>query len=409
VNDATADRHRVERAFVLAVERFDLAARVVRALPRLPPPRARVRVLAVGKAAPAMVRGALLAWSARIERALVVVPEGTPCDLDDARVEVVRAGHPLPDVRSVDAAERALSLAAQEARDVLVVLVSGGASALLALPIEGVTLEDKIGVTRALLASGASIEETNLVRRHLSRIKGGGLTRAAAPGRVLALLASDVIGGHAYDVGSGPTTTDPTTVNDARAALTRWAPSFAALPLRETLEPGELGANRQRANIVASPNDLAEAVAVLLADEGFAPRILPPSNASADELATEYERLCDALGPRCAVVRVAEPRLTVTATRQGKGGRASHLAALVGRRLPEGFVFLAGASDGVDGTSGAGGAVVDASFRSIGDQRIQEALAGFDTARIHEEAGTVIRGGPSGKNFADVHILCRLR
>jgi glycerate 2-kinase len=407
VNDAAADR-RVERAFVLAVERFDLSARVERTLPRLPPPRAGVRVLAVGKAAPAMVRGAFRAWSARIERSLVVVPDGTACDLEDARVEVVRAGHPLPDARSVDAAERGLSLAAQGPRDVLVVLVSGGASALFALPIEGVTLEDKVSVTRALLASGASIEETNLVRRHLSRVKGGGLTRAAAPGRVLALLASDVIGGHVYDIGSGPTTTDPTTVSDARAALTRWAPSFARLPLRETLDAGELAAKRQRVKIVASPNDLAEAVALLLAEEGFAARVLPPSNVDAVELAAAYEAMCDELGPGSAVVRAAEPRLAVTATRPGKGGRASHIAALVGRRLREGFVFLAGASDGVDGTSGAGGAVVDASLRRIGDRRIEEALAGFDTASIHEEAGTVIRIGPSGMNFTDIHILCRL-
>jgi len=408
VSEEVPDQDVVLSAFVRAVERFDLGARVARALPPRPPARARVRVVAVGKAAPAMALGALSAWSTRIEHTLVVVPDGTACDVGDARVELLRASHPLPDVRSVAAASRALELAREDARDLLVVLVSGGASSLLCAPIEGVMLDDKVEVTRDLLASGAPIGEINVVRRHLSRFKGGGLARAAAPGRVLALLASDVVGDHSHDIGSGPTVIDPTTVGDARTALARWAPSFSRLPLHETLKPGEAVARRQRATVIASPSDLAEAVARLLREEGLSCRVLAPSSAGAEELASEYAALSEGLGPRCAMVRAAEPPVAVRAAHPGKGGRASHVAALVGRRLGAGFVFLAGASDGVDGTSGSAGAVVDASFRSLGDRRIEEALAAFDTARLHEEAGTAIRLGPTGKNFADVHVLCRL-
>jgi glycerate 2-kinase len=394
-------------AFTHGVEQLDLAALVASALPPRPPARARVRVIAAGKAAPEMARGVRSVWSSRIEQTLVVTPDGTPCDESDARLEVLRAAHPLPDARSVAAGERALSLARGEAKDLLVVLISGGASALLCAPIEGVTLADKVGVTAALLASGAPIEDINLVRRHLSRIKGGGLTRAAAPGRVLALLASDVIGGHPHDIGSGPSVSDPTTVDEARQALTRWAPAFSRLPLQGTLEPGEPAARRHRARVIATPTDLAEAVARSLTDRGLACGVLPASSESAGELASEYLRACDELAPGSAIVRSAEPRVAVTFDRPGRGGRAGHIAALVGRRLREGFVFLAGASDGVDGTSGASGAVVDASFRSMGDGRIEEAVATFDTARLHEEAGTVIRLGPTGKNFADVHVLLR--
>jgi glycerate 2-kinase len=394
-------------AFQRALAEIDLTGRVVKALPPRPPSRARVRALAMGKAAPAMARGVAASWPGRVERTLIVVSDGTAGGVEDDRVELVRASHPLPDARSVAAAERALELARQSAEDLLVVLVSGGASALLCAPVTGVTLGDKVGVTRALLRSGAPIEEINLVRRHLSRVKGGGISRAAAPGRVLGLLASDVIGGGPHDIGSGPTVSDPTTVADARAALRRWAPSFAHLPLHETLKPEQPAARRQRAKVIATPNDLAVVLAGVLQAEGVSCRVLAPSTDLAADLAAEYLALCSELEPGSAVVRVAEPSVPIIAARPGNGGRASHTAALVGRRLPTGFVFLAGASDGVDGASGAAGAVVDGSFGALGERRIDEALAAFDTASLHEEARTSIQLAPTGLNFADVHVLYR--
>jgi glycerate 2-kinase len=367
-----------------------------------------------------MARGALRVWKDRVERALVVMPNATSrprfawspvhteegADMGDRRVDVLRAGHPLPNATSVEAGERALQLAHGEAKDLLLVLISGGASALLCAPLESLTLQDKVDVTRALLASGAPISEINLVRRHLSRVKGGGLTRAAWPGRVLALVASDVIGGHIREVGSGPTLPDPTTIEDARAALARWAPSLTRpFHFGETLKPDEPAARRQRAKLVARPDDFAKAVAQALATEGFHARMLSPTNADAGDLAHEYLRLAEGLAQGSAWVRAAEPGLAVTHPSPGKGGRATHMAALVGRYLPAGFVFLAGASDGVDGSSDLAGAVVDADFGALGDARIAAAL---DTATLHAEAETGIELGPTGKNFADVHVLVRV-
>jgi hydroxypyruvate reductase len=149
-------------------------------------------------------------------------------------------------------------------------------------------------------------------------------------------------------------------------------------------------------------------VAEDLSEEGLSCRVLPPSTLGAVELAEAYEGMSESLDRGCAVVRAAEAPVTVSAP-PGRGGRAGHIAALVGLWLREGHAFLAGASDGVDGSSGAAGAAVDASFRHLGVERIREALEAFDTARLHEDAGTAIHLGPTGKNFADVHVLCRLR
>jgi len=367
-------------------------------------------MIAVGKAAPAMARGALRTWSSRIEQGLIVVPDGTGVAIDDARLYVTMAGHPVPDARSVEAAERALAFAHGEAKDLLLVLVSGGASALLCAPAPGVTLEQKIALTRALLDSGASIRELNLIRRHLSRLKGGGLARAGAPGRVLALVASDVIGGEIYDVGSGPTTPDPTTCADAEAALSRVLPALAgSLSFVESMKADEAPARRQRTRVVAGPADFVEVMAAALGSLGLACRTLPPTTADAETLAQEYRSRCEDLAPGEALVRAAEPRLAVRSASPGRGGRATHLAAAVGRDLPDGFVFLAGASDGVDGSSGLAGAVVDGSFRTLGSRRVDEALDGFDSASLHAEAGTGIDLGPTGQNFADVHVLARAR
>jgi glycerate 2-kinase len=401
-------RERVHSAFVRALGRFDLEERLIQSIPPRPPTRARVRLVAVGKAAPSMARALFRLWGPRIDEALVVVPDGTRTEDVETLAEVVRGGHPLPDSRSVHAAERALGLARGEAKDLLVVLVSGGTSALLCAPSVGTTLEEKVSVTRALLGSGAPIQDINVVRSHLSRIKGGGLGRAAFPARVLTRIVSDVIGGEAHDVGSGPTLPDPTTIRDAELALARWVPDFSSrVRFVESLKPEEAAATRQRARIVAGPSDFADAVAEVLTDDGFACKALAPATDDVETLARDYIASASGLARGTAWVRPAEPRLAVTIASPGKGGRSTHLAALVGRGLPEGVVFLAGASDGVGGSSELGGAVVDSSFSGLGRERIDRALLAFDAASLHVEAGTGIVLGPTGKNFADVHVLAR--
>jgi len=386
-------KHTLLRVVQEACAALDLRARVRASVGRAP---RSANVLAIGKAAPAMALGALDAWSEAIEDVLVIAPEGVTMP-DDARVHGLRGAHPLPDQRSLRAAERALAFA-RETTTTLLVLVSGGASALVCAPNAGVSLAQKRALTETMLRSGASIQELNVVRKHLSRIKGGGLLRVT-DARVRTLIASDVIGGVASDIGSGPSVPDRTSVRDARRLLRRFAPRFGELPLARTFS-----ARDGRTRIIASPEDLAGEVARRLRAFG-AVRVLPPSTASANELAGEYLELARRLRPGSSVVRAAEPSVRV-ASDGGRGGRSAHLAALVGRALPHGVLFLAFASDGVDGVSGTGGALVSAGFAKR--DAIEDALARFDTGPLHVGVKSALAEKPSGHNLADVHVLARV-
>lgn len=395
------------QSFTRALAAVDLESRVHDALPARPPRRTRTTVIAIGKAAPSMAAGAIARWPTYVDRALVIAPDDTPCRIRDAEVEIMRASHPLPDERSVAAAERALAVA-RAANGLLLVLISGGASSLVCAPCEGVTLEEKRSVVRALLVSGARIDQINSVRRHLSRIKGGGLVRAAAPTHVLTLLASDVIGASYFDVGSGPTIPDPTTVEDARAVLLQHARKFRGIQLKETLKPGEPEASLQRARLVASPEDLARTLAADLGSQGYAPRVIVPAHTSVEQMADEYRALAAGLEPGEAVVRAAEPIVHVTSLTPGRGGRSGHLAAMLAQSLPEGVTFMAAASDGIDGDSASGGAIVDAeAWSKIDRARVDRAVAAYDTAPLHAEARTAIPAAPTGVNLADIHVLVR--
>jgi hydroxypyruvate reductase len=397
-------RETLRAAFTGALAAVDLTARVARAMPATPRGVRRGLLLAVGKASPAMARGALPAVDARIARALVVAPDGTEAELDDPRVELMRASHPDPDARSVAAGRRAMELVRQS--DYVIALVSGGASSLICLP-RGVSLARYVRVVRALLLGGATAREVNLVRRHLCAVKGGGLARRAA-GPVRTLIASDVIRGEAQDVGSGPTAPDPTTCAQARAVLRRHAPRLALPPLHESLKPTSAAARGLRVRFVARPQDLARALAGELQARLDSVRVLEASVAPADVLAREYLARAQTLRPGQALVRSAEPSLVVDASPAGRGGRSTHLATLVARHLPQGVIFLAGASDGVDGNSGSAGAVVDATLLArVGEEAIARALAAFDTGRLLASAGMTVTLGPTGSNLADVHVLAR--
>jgi hydroxypyruvate reductase len=227
---------------------------------------------------------------------------------------------------------------------------------------------------------------------------------------VRTLVASDVLGGAAYDVGSGPTVADPTTRADARAVLARYAPRLAVPALHESLKPGAAAARGLRVRVVARPEELARAVARELAGEGGAVRVLRASVAPVAALAREYAARARGLRAGEAVVRAAEPSLAVDAGKPGRGGRSTHLAALVAADLPPGVAFLAAASDGVDGTSDTGGAVVDASLLArVPREARMRALTAFDTGPLLASAEMTLPLRPSGTNLADVHILARAR
>jgi glycerate 2-kinase len=222
-------------------------------------------------------------------------------------------------------------------------------------------------------------------------------------------VVSDVLGGAAYDVGSGPTVADPTTRAEARAVLARVAPGTRVPALHESLKPGTAAARGLEVKVVARPEELARAVARELAAGAAGVRVLRASVAPVAVLVREYVARGRALGAGEAVVRAAEPTLAVEAGKRGRGGRSTHLAALVAAELPPGVVFLAAASDGVDGTSDTGGAAVDASLLTrVTRDALARAVAAFDTGPLLASAGMTLPRRPSGTNLADVHVLARV-
>ena len=405
----------VRRAFTDTLATFSLRALVAESLPPLPPKRALVRVVAAGKAAIPMMLGALDRWPDRIDRALVVTVDGAPLDALPPRVEALVASHPIPDERSVRAAERAIDLVRDlSTPDLVLALVSGGASSLLCLPPRGFSLDDKRALVRDLLESGATIRDVNLVRRHASRIKGGRLAEAASPARVLTLAVSDVIAGGLQDIGSGPSVPDPSTLDEARAVLLRFAPAWASrVPLTESLDPR--AAPRFRARVIADPSTFAARLAATLATLSssadaalsLASRALPADEGDAATIAARRLDQARSLAPGEALVIPCEPTLRLPPD-HGHGGRAGHIAMRLLATLPPDVVCLCGATDGADGSSASAGALVSALHRSCDPAEIARALAIFDDAPLHAKLGTRLETGPTGLNFADVHVLARL-
>ncbi len=399
----------VERALATARGAVDVPTLVDRSL--LGVHGDRVFVAAIGKAAPRMAEGAWKRLGDRLRHAVVVAPDDVDVSFlaESRRIELIRAAHPLPDRRSVEAGRRLLSLARTKWASDLVVLLSGGASSLVCAPAPGLDVATKRAVVRAMLRSGAPIADVNVVRKHMSLVKGGGLLRAAYPKPVVTRIVSDVIAGSADVVGSGPSVPDPSTPEVARHLLRIHAPRYADLPLVDTLDPSAIEARASDVRILATPESFARAVARALRDRGIRARTLRASEKDVEILAAQYLRAAASLPPGTAIVRAAEPRVRVLA-RGGHGGRACHLAALVARDLPRGLTFAAVATDGVDGSSGTGGAVVDSSLLSrAGRARIEDALRRFDTGPLHIQCETALPLRPSGENFADVHVLVRRR
>ena len=273
-------RELLRSLFQAAVDAADPAKLVPRHLP--PKPRGRTIVVGAGKASAAMARALEQSWDGPLEGLVVTrYGHGVPCE----RIEIVEAAHPVPDAKGAGAAARMLELVKGLTSDDLVIaLISGGASALLVAPADGLTLADKQAVTKQLLASGADITEMNCLRKHLSAIKGGRLAAAAAPARVVSLLISDVPGDDPGVIGSGPTVPDPTSFADARAILARYGlqlpPAVQAHMDRaadESPKPGDPRLARNEAVMIATPQLSLEAAAKVAKTAGIAPVILGDS------------------------------------------------------------------------------------------------------------------------------------
>jgi glycerate 2-kinase len=396
----------LEAAFAHAVAACKRPEAILNALP--PKPKGRVLVIAAGKGAVPMAQAVEQHWPDATGLAVTRTGYGGPLE----RIELTEASHPVPDAAGLAAAERCLDLAeSAQADDLLLVLLSGGASALLAAPSTPLDLPAKQAVTRALVRSGASIGEINMVRRHLSRIKGGRLAALAAPAQVITLAVSDVVGDVPEDIGSGPTVADATTVKQAQAVLGRYGIADPG-GWSESIKPGDPMLAKCRFKVVVRPDDALDAAGAFLRSRGYEPVIIDreaygDARAVARRHADEA-RLALAGGERVALISGGE--LTVTVTGAGVGGPNQEYALALAEAIrgEAGLAALAADTDGVDGNRDIAGAYVDGgtaqAFLDAGVD-VLSAQAANDAGTALEGVGALFSPGPTLTNVNDLRII----
>ncbi|MBM4127747.1 MAG: glycerate kinase [Nitrospira sp.] len=387
----------------------------------------RIVAVGAGKASARMAQAIEHILGTKLERGFVVVPPGHR--VQTRQIAVVEAGHPIPDRAGRQAAQRIQTLIHDlTPRDLLIVLLSGGASSLLPSPAQGITLAAKQRTTRLLLRSGATIEEINVVRKHLSRLKGGGLA-LSTQATIATLILSDVIGDDIGTIGSGPTAPDPTTFADAISVLRRYKIWLTApLAVRrhllrgnrgvvpETLKPGSQRLRSVHHVIIGNNRGMLDAVARAAERAGLYPHCL--SDPIVGEARTEAKRFVGRalrlLGqhgqlrrPSC-VIAGGEP--TVTVTGHGKGGRAQEFAAAAALHLTGvSHVWLAAlGTDGTDGPTDVSGAVVNGATAEQAEELgvdLRSALKRHDTYPALRALQCHIRTGPTGTNVNDLYLL----
>jgi hydroxypyruvate reductase len=397
------------------------AADPERVLPAQIPASAALRTVVVGagKAAAKMARA--------VERSLPEAPtglvvtrygHGVPC----THIEVVEAAHPVPDAPGRAAAERILTLARSvRSEDRLICLISGGASAVLALPAAGLTLADKQAVTRALLRSGATIQEMNCVRKHLSAIKGGRLA-AACRGEIVTLAISDVVGDDPAVIGSGPTVPDPTTFADARGIVAKYGIDAPAPVVRhlaqstdETPKPGDPRLARASFRLVAAPRLALEAAARRANELDIRPIVLGDAiEGEAREIGAQHARMALDLaagsGGVARSVLLSGGETTVTVSGAGKGGRNTEylLGAALALDGAPGIYALACDTDGIDGSEDSAGAIVRPDTltraRTMGMDAAQT-LAANDSWTLFRALGDLVVTGPTLTNVNDFRAI----
>ena len=409
----------LKKMFDAAVAAASPKLRVPPHLP--PPPKGRTIVVGAGKASAAMAEAVEKAWPGPLS-GLVVTRYGhaVPCN----SIEIVEAAHPVPDARGHRAAQRMLAMVQGLGPDDLVLaLISGGASALLSLPAPSLSFQDKQQVNEALLRSGADIREMNTVRKHLSAIKGGRLAAAAFPARVVTLVISDVPGDDPADIGSGPTVADKSTIADARAVLEKYGisePRSATEHLKraqdETPKPGSARLANTTTILIATPQLSLEAAAEVARKAGVLPLIL--GDALEGE-AREVGRIMGGMARQAAmhgqpapppVVLLSGGETTVTVRGKGRGGRnVEFLLSLVVTLdgLP-GVFALAGDTDGVDGAEEIAGAIVTPDTLQRAARlgiSVKERLADNDAHSFFEALGDQVITGPTLTNVNDFRAI----
>lgn len=409
----------LEQLFAAAIEAAQPAHCIPPHLPQVP--RGRLIVIGAGKASGAMARVVEEHWPGPLS-GLVVTRYGyaVPC----ARIEIVEAAHPVPDEAGLGAARRIRDqVTGLCADDTVLCLISGGGSALLALPLPGITLEDKQSVNRDLLKSGASISEMNCVRRHLSAIKGGRLAAMCHPAKVVTLLISDVPGDNPCDIASGPTVGDPTTCEDALSIVRRYG---IALPdnVRDALEsgrgesikPDDARLKGIETRMIATPQMALEAAAQVARDAGFVAHILGDSiEGEARDVGKVMAGIVrqvalrgQPFGAPCVLLSGGET--TVTVRGNGRGGRNVEFLLSLGIALDglAGIHAIAGDTDGVDGQEEIAGAYLapDSLQRAWAmGIRPKDRLADNDGHGFFGALGDSVVTGPTLTNVNDFRAI----
>lgn len=390
--------------------------------PHLPPaPKGRLVVIGAGKASAAMAQAVEANWSGPLA-GLVVTRYGyaQPCQ----HIEIVEAAHPVPDTTGEAAAARMLEMVrGLTADDLVLCLISGGGSSLLPLALPGLTLADKQSVNRALLRSGASISEMNVVRRHLSAIKGGRLAAACYPARVVNLLLSDVPGDDARDIASGPTVADPTTCADALAILRRYSidvPPAALVLLEsgagESIKPDDTHLPSIETRFIATPQMALEAAAKVASSAGVAAHILGDAiEGEAREVGRVFGGIASQVALRglpfeAPCVLLSGGETTVTVRGKGRGGRNVEFLLALGVALnaEPGVHALAADTDGVDGQEEIAGALLtpDSLSRAWAlGLRARDHLDENDGHGFFEALGDSVVTGPTCTNVNDFRAI----
>lgn len=399
-----------------------------------PPPKGRTLVLGAGKAGGAMAHAVEALWPADAPLSGLVVtryghtpprPAGLP-----QRIDIVEAAHPVPDAAGLAAAQRILQLAQGLTEDDLVLcLISGGGSALLTLPCDGLTLEDKQRINQQLLDSGAHIGEMNAVRKHLSRIKGGRLAAACAPARVVTLTISDVPGDDVSVIASGPTVADPSTCADALEILRRYGievPPAVQAQLEagalETPKPGDPRLARCQTHLIATPRQSLEAAADAARALGLRAYILSDEiEGESREVGKVHAALARATAQGrssfeapCVILSGGETTVTVRPRAEGqpkgRGGRAGEFCMGLAQALGghPGVWALAADTDGIDGMEDNAGAVVtpDTLVRAAAQGlKVSDHLSRNDAYGFFAPLGDLVVTGPTHTNVNDFRVL----
>jgi len=374
----------------------------------------RIFVVGAGKATAAMAQAVEKLLGERISGGLINVKYGHTAKL--ARIELNECAHPVPDSAGVKGAERIAAIAAEARKDDLIIcLISGGASSLLPLPISGMTLTAKQALTQKLLKAGANIHQMNAVRKHLSAIKGGRLAETAYPATVLTLILSDVIGDDPSTIGSGPTAPDPTSVADAEALLKQFGIK-TKLPLRETPKPGDALFRRVQ-NVIVGSNRLAiDAAAAKARELGLNALVLSSyiegetRDVAMVHAAIAREIVATGQPVKAPVCVISGGETTVTIRGKGKGGRNQEFVLAAGlalNGLPHVTVLSAG-TDGTDGPTDAAGAIADGltltRAKALGLAPV-EFLARNDSYNFFEALNDLVITGPTNTNVMDLRLM----